>query len=547
MDFHHSTANLARVKWARSGSESRTSPGSFHPRKREQRSIRGIAVNNKREIARRYLVGAFFMGVLTACGGTPPPQTQQPQPPVPETPPRNVGAIIKYLNDLPPGEAPVTRKDEKLSSSLSTQTDATGPKACAIEKRRITDNFDELPILTAANSNIVAGLAIQGKTIADGTMQVLPLARGPMTYVIDLPIADAQVNVKQVTLADAEQALATLQLRAATVDAPGRLSYSAQIANSFEHAALSLGVGAKYAGPLVTTGFNVSYDDSKSLAQRTIVAKLVQPMYTVSVADDKLSTPADFLGDKVTIDDLKALEAQALIGPTNLPAFIKSVTYGRVVYYSITTEDAQSNLELAAAVNASYLGFEGNVSAKTAYQRIMTRATVRVLALGGSQDDALAAIRAGDFSLFFKPVKVTQAVPLAYKLNYLHRDRAVVAIKSALDYTVRDCTACSTSKQLEYHVAYNWGPYHADGGLFGYTHDDGFGGACDAGWTRSRIERPIFNGSNPGTCDGSWVSGDPADCRANVHRGIPVFGGQDCQMDVVEQREVPNQPPLCPR
>lgn len=545
MDFHHSTANRGRVERARSGSESRKKP-EFRPFHGSVQAAldSGVAVNN-REIARRYFVGTVFMGVLTACGGKAPPT----QPPVPETPPRDVGAIIKYLNDLPPGEAPMTRKDEKLSSSLSTQTDTTGPKACAIEKRRITDNFDEIPILTAANSNIVAGLAIQGKTISDGTMQVLPVARGPMTYVIDLPIADAQVNVKQVTLADAQQALATLQLRAASVDAPSRLSYSAQIASSLEHAALSLGVGAKYTGPLVTAGFNVSYDDSKSLARRTIVAKLVQPMYTVSVADDKLSTPADFFGDKVTIDDLKALEAQALIGTTNLPAFIKSVTYGRVVYYSITTEDAQSNLELAAAVNASYLGFEANLSAKTAYQRIMTRATVKVLALGGSQDDALAAIRAGDFSLFFKPVKVTQAVPLAYKLNYLHRDRAVVAIKSALDYTVRDCTACSTSKQLEYHVVFNWGPYHADGGLFGFTHDDGFGGSCsyDAGWTRSRIERPIFNGSNPGTCDGAWISGNPADCRVNVHRGIPVFGGQDCQIDVVEQREVPHQPPLCPR
>lgn len=485
----------------------------------------------------RTSIFAFMVIAMSACG-----RSDTPAPP--PTKARDLAAMNTYLNTLPPGELPTPRKEEKLGSVLGTQTDGTGPKACAVEQRRITESFEDIAIFTAASSNIVPGVAIQGKTVLDGTIQALPLSRGPMTYVIDLPISNAQVDVNEVSIADAQQALATLQLRAASIDAPSRLFYSAQIVSSFEHAAHSLGVGARYSGPLVSAGFNASFGDSKSLLQRTIVAKLTQPMYTVSVADDKIGSAANFFAERVTVDDFKALEAQGLIGPANLPTFIKSVTYGRVVYYSITTEDAQSNQELSAAVNASYVGLEGNLDAKSAYQRILSRGTVKALALGGSQDDALTAIRSGNFSLFFKPVKVTQAIPLAYKLTYMHRDRAVVAIKSGLDYTVRDCTACSLTKVLENRVVFT-NHYDKAGGLFGLTFDDLFGGACTPGWTRYQVTRPLFSGG--GTCDGGFATAEPASCSVHVHIGLPAFQGQICDLWAYEQREVPGQPPLCPR
>jgi Thiol-activated cytolysin len=451
--------------------------------------------------------------------------------------------IDTYLNTLPAGQAPEQRKVETLSSTVTQLSDQTGPKACAIEKKRITETFEDVALLAAANGNILPGLAIQAKTVFDGTLQGLPLARGPMTYVIDLPIANPQFDVKQVTIGSAQEALSTLQLRAADIDAPTRLSYNAEVVSSFEHTANSLGVAAQFASPLVRAGFSASFGESRSLTQRTIVAKLIQPMYTLTVADDKVAQAADFFAEDVTIDQIKALEAQGLIGPANLPTFIKAVTYGRVLYYSITTEDAASNEELSVAVNASYLGFGSDLNAKNTYQRIMSRATVQVLALGGAQDDALAAIRSGDFTLFIKPVKVTQAIPIAYKLNYMHRDRSVVAIRSALDYTLRDCTACSLTKVMENRAIFTK-HYDEVGGLFGRTFDDLFGGTCSSGWTRSEVTRPAFNGG--GTCDPHWASNEPTNCTVLVHFGIPVFQGLTCDVWAWETREVPGQPPLCP-
>jgi hypothetical protein len=334
-----------------------------------------------------------------------------------------------------------------------------------------------------------------------------------------------------------------LQLRAADVDAPARISFTAELASSFEQAAHSLGVGAQFSLGLVNAGLGVSFGGSHSLSFRTIVVKLTQPMYTVSVADDKITHTADFFAEDVGIDDLEGIEAQGLIGRDNQPTFIKSVTYGRVLYYSISTEDAADNEEVAAAVNASYRGFGGNVDTKNSYDRIMSRAIVEVLALGGSQDDALAAIRSGDFSLFFKPVKVAQAIPISYKLNYMQGDRGVVAIRSALDYTVRDCTVCSPAKKTESRVVYSK-PYDEAGGLFGQSINDLFAGACSAGWSQGQVERPVFGGG--GTCDARFASTDPNDCRVLVHIGIPAFQGVKCQIDARETREIPGQPPLCP-
>src|SRR3954470_25021497 len=355
--------------------------------------------------------------LVVACG-----EVKQPAPgPGPTTPPVDPhrDQVNAYLDSLPVGDPPRPRNVETLSSELDRLDDASGPKACASESRHITEDFDEVALLATANANIVPGLAIQAKTVTDGTIQPVPLARGPMTYVIDLPLADTHVEVDSVSLDSAQQAVSTVQLRAADVDAPARLSFTAETANSLEQAAHNLGVGAQFSLGLVNAGFGVSFGGSHSLSFRTIVAKLIQPMYTVSVADDKITPTADFFAENVGIDDVKAIEAQGLIGPDNQPTFIKSVTYGRVLYYSVSTEDAADNEELTAAVNASYRGFGGNVDAKNSYDRIMSRAIVEVLALGGSQDDALAAIRSADFSLFFKPVKVAQAIPISYKLNYM--------------------------------------------------------------------------------------------------------------------------------
>src|SRR6185295_16982679 len=291
-------------------------------------------------------------------------------------------------------------------------------------------------------------------------------------------------------------------------------------------------------------GLTIGSGQSQSLTRRTVVARLIQPMYTVSVADDLVRRASGFLAPTVTLNDLKALQRDGALGPDNLPTFIKSVTYGRVLYLAVTTDDAQTHHELSTAMNAAFAGFEGSLELKDTYDRVLSRAQVSVLALGGSQDDALEAIRSGDYSLFFRPAKVSDAVPISYKLNYMHRDRGVVAIRSALTFTVRDCTVCTRAKEIELGDAFSNVHFDEAGGFFGNAFDRLIGGACTQGWQRHDI---VKNQNGSGVCDASFRTDDANDCTVLVHIGVPAFNGLRCDVLIRQHREVPGQPPLCPQ
>jgi hypothetical protein len=103
-------------------------------------------------------------------------------------------------------------------------------------------------------------------------------------------------------------------------------------------------------------------------------------------------------------------------------------------------------------------------------------------------------------------------------------------------------TLCVLTKRRESRF-YSEKYYGQDGGPFGQSFNDGFGGACSSGWTREAVTRPAFNGA--GVCDPRWASSDVTNCSVSVHIGVPIFQNTSCHVVAYESREVPGQPPLC--
>lgn len=315
------------------------------------------------------------------------------------------------------------------------------------------------------------GALIQGATLIAGTPSAIPLPRSSITVSVDLGIADPSRAIDRPTSASVQDAVASLQREADSrlgpIDVvPAQIDFQMTEVHASNQFEMSLGVYAKGSAPAalvgievpgtVSFGVEVSGGVSQSFERHTIAVKLLQPMYTVSFADEAMSSPADYLASSVSDGMVQDLERRGIISSTNLPTYVKSVTYGRMLIYTMTNTTSATTAELQSATQAALDLFKvGNASAGSKLSvrdsLLLQNSEVQIVAFGGSQDSALAAIRTGQLGKFFTAVPSTQAVPLGYRLNYL-KDGSVAVLGLGTSYTQSTCTAVPGTHSVYWHV-----------------------------------------------------------------------------------------------
>ena len=307
------------------------------------------------------------------------------------------------------------------------------------------------------------GALIQGQTLRNGTPAEIPLPRSPITISIDLAVDSAAIHVDNPTSASVQQAIAELQRegdsRLGPIDVvPARINFSETQVNQSSQANLDLGISLSAAGKVegVNLSASIGFDltTGKSYQSHTIAVTLIQPMYTITFADEEKASPSDYLASTVTNAQVQDAVSRGLISGTNLPTYVKSVTYGRMLVFSMTNTTTASSQDLEIAVRASVSAFKlgGSTNNHLAIQdsTLLQNSELQVQAFGGSQDSALAAIRTGDLGRFFSAVPATQAVPLSYRINYL-KNGQVALLGAEVTDTASDCSNAKTQGQY-WHI-----------------------------------------------------------------------------------------------
>lgn len=358
--------------------------------------------------------------------------------------PRGTGPTC--LEMLPLDAPPVAddRDDQTMLESVSGE-EANVRFNCQRIHHDVLRTSESIMGLSDANADLKPGIIAQGRAFLDGIIRAIPLPRSPATLAVDLGVLDPVRHVDSPNSATLQAAVSSLQREA---DAqlgnlpvlPAQISYSSESVSSYEEVMLAVGANVSFSGLLGSAGFSSEFGSQREHRSTTVVVKLLQPMYTISFADDELPTEASFFGPGVDASDFAAQCSAGVLGPDNPPVFIKSVTYGRVVIFTITTEEAINAQDLNNLIHASFFGVNGDLSARSQYQAIVAQSSIKVLALGGSQDDALAAIRSGDYTQFFNPAPASTGVPLNFRANYLRGSRPTAKIASALSYVAETCT-----------------------------------------------------------------------------------------------------------
>jgi len=293
------------------------------------------------------------------------------------------------------------------------------------------------------------GALLQGGPFQQGQLVGLPITqRAPLTVSIPtlLSANNSQV-VQNPTVATVENAIGAIIASAvsAGVMASSSVSYTQTEAYSTAQTTLDLGFSASYVGDNLSGELNLS----SSANLNTVVGYFVQNMFTVTVPEPE--QPSDFfLG--FSDSTLKELQAEGEVGPTNLPIYVSSVVYGRIMMFSLSSSESTESIK--SALQAQFSGVVASGSVSTAYSSLLSNSstTFSVVTVGGSAANAEELIQTGDPSKFFdSDPAISTGVPISYVVRNLSNN-SVAAVSQTTDYSVQSCVATAIGPGANYYL-----------------------------------------------------------------------------------------------
>ena len=311
---------------------------------------------------------------------------------------------------------------------------------CTVTPFSLTENPDKIVTFDPDSEILWVGSLLQGKGYKDGigSLNELPIReRAPVTLSINLLSNNNSITVTDPTVASVNQAIGKLIERAekAGLKSGSDISFTQKETHSVEQAALKMGVAAKYMGFSIKAQLNAS----RSAEERTITAFFIQNMFTVSMSIPQ--TPEAVFSDDFTQETLDEQIALGRIGADNVPTYVSSIVYGRILKFSFTSTASEEKIK--ATLNATFkgIGASGELNLSAEQKKILEESEIGFVTIGGDGQNALAVIRSGNLKDFFKKdAPLTTARPLSYTVRNLG-DNSIAQITETTNYNVKECSA----------------------------------------------------------------------------------------------------------
>jgi len=352
---------------------------------------------------------------------------------------------------------------------------------CTTTPYSITKNPQEIAIHNPDAAVLWPGALIRGDShLQIGSLELLAVSRekraplgisiqgggvlgipGGVSTIVEQPVGS--------TIREGINQIVVNTLGADVAVGAGASSFRSVESHSSTQALLNLGLDARYLGVEVSGRLN--YNTAAN--QHTYTAYFVQRLFTVAV--DLPERPSSFFTDGVTAADLQSLG----ISDNNLPLYIDSVSYGRILMFSFTSSDSRE--QIAAALEFSYNGPIGGVDgfAEAELRETLSTARIEIFALGGPNTGVQNLIREGNLAAYFEaPLAINQVEPISFTIRNLY-DNRLAQVANTTDYSVRECQPAAAQLPQPIH----W--WTADSTLDDVMGDlalGGFGGAFGAGW-----------------------------------------------------------------
>jgi hypothetical protein len=390
-----------------------------------------------------------------------------------------------FLRDLPAWDvvSPPVAEAEAPTGAPQQTSDATASDGtayhCVSTEVRLDTNPDQFAMVSPDAAVLWPGALLRGASHLDlGSLELLAVdrtRRAPLGIsvqgggVLGIPGGVSTVVAEPVgsTVREGINQIVAQALAADVAVGAGKSSFTSVETHSAEQSVLALGFDARYLGASVQG----SLSTERAADEHTLTATFVQTLFTVAV--DPPESPAGVFAETVTPADLVALG----VGADNLPLYIDSVSYGRMVMLSVTSTASISEIE--AALEAGYSGFGVDVGgyAASELQETLQSAKIEVFALGGPNAGVESLVTSGQLADYFDvPLEINQVEPISFTVRNLG-DNRLATVAAATEYDIRTCEALTDPPPAPVHW---WTADGHEGDEVG-DHDLSFGGAYAAG------------------------------------------------------------------
>lgn len=336
---------------------------------------------------------------------------------------------------------------------------------CTKIPKNMKKNFDEIAILQPTQGVVYPGaLIFADKQMVEGKPRPLNgLPRAPIELRLDLPGLEDEGSFKVVNPSDGKvqsginKALNFWNNSPAFKEGyvnPSRSSFNSTVAYSTEQLALGLGFNAQWASGEASAQLKASTSSEKNV----VVAVYKQVFYTVTY--DAPNLPEQFFDPSVTVQD-----AQDIFNSEMPPAYVSSVSYGRIIMLRMETDKNESNIKAEAAFKYATGAIKVGGNLEMEYKKLIANSQFTVVTMGGNAEAAAETVSAKGPEDLFPIIKGKNAVysksnpgvPIAYTVKFLKDDR-VALMGATTDYVEEKC---ETLNNLWIEIRQN-GAYMAD-------------------------------------------------------------------------------------
>jgi thiol-activated cytolysin len=344
-------------------------------------------------------------------------------------------AIDEYIRGIGtlPADAP------QVVEGQTSPPERQGDYSCTRQDLSETRQHDKIVAYAANSETLWPGAIVRGDSVYDGLFTQVVLDRRSLAFSVSLEnlVGGKSAIMERPSLSAYREALG--DILSSEIDGATPANIYAELEEVHSHEQLSLALGASVSWLGSAASISTSFDFEQSEVRSRYLVKYTQAYYTIDI--DQPSAPSDFFTDQVALGDVEERFRDG-----NPPAYVSSITYGRMVVF--TFESEYSSEELNAALEFAYRGgvdVSGDVS--VTYKDILSSSRITAFILGGSGEEAARSFDSYEALMEFihsggNYSRNSPGAPIAYKLAYL-ADNEPARLSFTTDYTVEDCVRVS--------------------------------------------------------------------------------------------------------
>jgi thiol-activated cytolysin len=367
------------------------------------------------------LLSLLPIAVLGACAASSNPEPD-------DTHLAEIDAYIRSLPYLPVAAAEVVE-------GTTTAAQRTGDYSCTKENLKETRQYDRIVGYAANSDSLWPGAIVSADSVVSGLFTQVVMPRAPATISVSLEnlAGGKTATIDSPSLSTYRDALAGVLSSEITGSTPANIYSEIEEVHTEEQLNMALGVQASWA--LGLASLKTSFDFENTQVRSRYVVRYTQAYYTVDL--DAPRSPSALFSSDVTLADV-----QSKMDPAHPPAYVSSVTYGRMIVF--TFESQYSATEMAAALDFTYSGgVDVTGATSVTYKDMISSSKITAFILGGDAGAAVQSIDSYDaLKTFIKSggnySRQSPGAPIAYKLAYL-ADNSPARMSFTTDYEVQDC------------------------------------------------------------------------------------------------------------